>query len=353
MGMSASQMRYCMLTGKKSDIEYQGQQINQQRTSLATETSMYNNQLLNLKVPTPPSPDGYTKTTYSFTSGAGETCTITGIQYNSSGATTTGGTESGRWTVNYTTTGIGDEGKIFAMPTVTCTAGNNNSRNYSINGNPLTRVDLTSLAQGGNPTEADTVDYANLLKICQDCGILKDNATNPPTIINNPTAAQAAGQFYKYVSDGVTKYVLASSITDIAIGGSEQNYAYYVDSKSVVTSSSKLYNVKLDFSESHRMSAMEVKDANSNIIPYTLSVSNQKDEDAYNDAMHEYEYQKGLYEQQIDTINSQVEVVHAQDKTLELKLQDLGTQQKACDIEMESVKKVVDKNIEVSFKIFA
>lgn len=353
MGMSASQMRYCLLTGKKSDVEFQGQQINQQRTTLATETSSYNNQLLGLTVPTPPSSDGYSKTTYSFIGGSGEKCTITGLQYNGTDETTAGGTKSGRWTINYTTTGIGDEGKIFGMPTVMCTAGNNNTKNYSIGGNTLTSVDLTSLTSGGAvATPEDTADYSNLLKICQDCGVLKDNTTNPPTTITNPRADQVAGNFYKYVSDGVTKYVLASSITDIPVGGSEADYIYYVDTKATITKSDTLYNVKPHFAESGRMSSLDVYDAQENKIPYDLSVTNSKDDAAFNDAMHEYEYQKGLYDQQINNINAQICVIQSQDKKLELKLQDLDTQQEAITQEMESVKKVVDGNIKETFKAF-
>lgn len=348
MGMSASQMRYCMLSGKKSDVEFQGQQINQQRTTLATETSAYNNQLLNLTVPTPPSSENYSRTTYSFTSGAGEVCTITGVQYNSGAVPTAGGTQPGRWTVNYTTTSVGDEGRIYAMPTVM-----NANGNYTIGGNVLTLVDLDSLVNGGAvATQEDTADYAALLKICQDTGILR----NPPpanTAITDPTPAQVNGQFYKYTNDGITKYILASSITDIPAGGSEANYTYIVDTDSTITNSRQLNDARIYFSESGRMTAVETTDNEGNAITYTLSVKNQNDDAAYNSAMQEYEYQKGLYDKQIENINSKIAMIEAQDKKLELKLQDLDTQQKALSTELDSVKKVIDKNIDQTFKAFA
>jgi len=44
MGMSASQSRYLMLTSRKSDLEFTGQQINQSRMQLANIT----NQLFNV-----------------------------------------------------------------------------------------------------------------------------------------------------------------------------------------------------------------------------------------------------------------------------------------------------------------
>ena len=57
MGMAASQARYLSLCARMNDIEYQGQQINQQRTTLSNQTTNYYNSLLDLAVPTPPSPN--------------------------------------------------------------------------------------------------------------------------------------------------------------------------------------------------------------------------------------------------------------------------------------------------------
>ena len=65
MGMAASQARFLGLTARKNNVEYEGQQINQQRTSLANQTANYYNDLLGMKVPTPPSVDNFTKTVYS------------------------------------------------------------------------------------------------------------------------------------------------------------------------------------------------------------------------------------------------------------------------------------------------
>lgn len=70
MGMSASQARYIALTARMNDVEYQGQQINQQRTRLSTQINEYYNQLLDMSVPTPPSVTDYTKTVYSGITGA-------------------------------------------------------------------------------------------------------------------------------------------------------------------------------------------------------------------------------------------------------------------------------------------
>ena len=69
MGMAASQARFLGLTARKTNVEYEGQQVNQQRTCLANQTANYYNQLLGMTVPTPPSIADFTKTVYTFQDG--------------------------------------------------------------------------------------------------------------------------------------------------------------------------------------------------------------------------------------------------------------------------------------------
>ncbi|MBQ4114953.1 hypothetical protein IJD34_06070 [bacterium] len=69
MGMAASQARHLALVARRSNCEYEGQQINQARTALANQSANLFNQMLGLSVPVPPSTQDYTKTQYSFTDG--------------------------------------------------------------------------------------------------------------------------------------------------------------------------------------------------------------------------------------------------------------------------------------------
>ena len=78
MGMSASQARFLSLTARKTNVEYEGQQINQQRTTLSNESSNYYSQLTSMAVPVPPSTADYTKVTYTFADGT-EKNTVTSI----------------------------------------------------------------------------------------------------------------------------------------------------------------------------------------------------------------------------------------------------------------------------------
>ena len=70
MGMSASQARYLNLIGRQNDLEFQGQQINQSRTTLSDQTNNLYSQLQNMDVPTPPVTSDYTEIVYSTSDGA-------------------------------------------------------------------------------------------------------------------------------------------------------------------------------------------------------------------------------------------------------------------------------------------
>ena len=72
MGMAASQARYLALTARKTNTEWEGQQINQARTALANQSANLFNQLLALEVPNAPKTTDYTEVQYSYTDGENE-----------------------------------------------------------------------------------------------------------------------------------------------------------------------------------------------------------------------------------------------------------------------------------------
>ena len=63
------------------------------------------------------------------------------------------------------------------------------------------------------------------------------------------------------------------------------------------------------------------------------------DDDEMNEGLAEYE--------------SKVALLENQDKQFDMRLNQLKNEQKAIETEMESIKKVIDKNIEETFKTFA
>ena len=68
--------------------------------------------------------------------------------------------------------------------------------------------------------------------------------------------------------------------------------------------------------------------------------------------MNQYYYDKAIYDQKVQEVNSKIEIIQVQDKNLELKLKQLDTEQNAISTEMDAVKKVISKNVESSFKTF-
>ena len=68
--------------------------------------------------------------------------------------------------------------------------------------------------------------------------------------------------------------------------------------------------------------------------------------------MNKYNYDMEVYEKRIADINAKTKKLQEQDRTLELRLRQLDTEQEALQTEMEAVKKVIDKNIESTFKTF-
>jgi len=341
MGMGASQARFVTLTGRQNDVEFQGQQINQQRTTLATESAAYNNSLLNITVPTPPSADQYTKTTYTMTAN-GQTYDITGTQYQANayyidpnGAIINGANPNpnqpsyagGTYAVHYTTDQTTTEGKssgsqLFSSSTDPVT----NVVTYRTSQQtPLTQVVINPADPNYNPT-----DISNTALITQDCNLPANSA------------------YYKYTSDGVTKYVTAADLQASA-NTTTAVPAYYVDDNATDTQGSIIGGAQVTWDDSGRMTSITDSEGNN----YSLSVATADDTAAYNDATNEYEYQQALYNNQMDQINARICVIQSEDKKLELKLKDLDTQQQAIQTEVDAVKKVIDKNIEQSFKTFA
>ena len=77
------------------------------------------------------------------------------------------------------------------------------------------------------------------------------------------------------------------------------------------------------------------------------------DDKAYEDAFNQYEYKKYLYDQRQQEINVKTSIIQSEDKNLELKLTRLDNERNAVNTEIEAVKKVVQDNIDKSYKTFS
>lgn len=322
MGMSASQIRYCMLQARKTDIEYQGQQINQQRTTLATQSSAYNTELLTLSVPTPPSTEQYTTTTYSFNYN-GNDCTIKGVSYN-----------NGTYTIAYEKDEIKDTGSVGSVYSYS----NSNDKNIvTLNGQQYELEEVwngTSAVTGNTETLKDSSIHESSVNILgRDIeGFNKGQKIYAARVLNGAST-------YCYFTQ--------ADITAAKENSLKQIQSYKVAASNVKTST-KMENVTINWTETGRMSSVTTSDGK----VLSLSVNTVADNNAYESAYNEYLYQKDEYNKKMDDINAKLDVVQAQDKKLELQLTNLDTQEQAIKQEMDAVKSVCKTNIEKTFSVF-
>ena len=137
----------------------------------------------------------------------------------------------------------------------------------------------------------------------------------------------------------------------------DNNYVTHYSYSETPRTSEITVTGRVEQSDSGRLSSITIDNAENtpeNLKDKTFSITTTKveNEDAYEEAFNEYEYQKALYEQQIQEINAQTEIIQKQDQKLELRLKQLETEQSAISTEMDSVKNVIKGNVEKTFNTF-
>lgn len=339
MGMAASQARYLEITARKTDVEYQGQQINQARTNLANESAGMFSQLMGLIVPTPPSTTDYTTTSYTFNDGSNES-TITSV-------TNLAGDPNYNATVSY----------YYTQSVYTAVAKTRTDMGVNNVGTPVAPVywltngttNQTKLNQCSASDPDVGTDTAALIKICQ-ANPTSTLATDVGYVPASSTITNIGGA-YKYAdASGLVHYYGNTDLSNMPVGGGASSltgyYASNINTK--INQTERAYLTKTD---SGRYSTIQLASEGGTTL--SLNATTTTDQNAYNNAMNEYTYQQQVYEQQVNDINAKTEVIQQEDKKLELQLKQLDTEQQALSTEMEAVKKVIDKNIEQTFKTFA
>lgn len=331
MGMAASQARFLGLTARKTNVEYEGQQVNQQRTALANQSANYYNDLLGMTVPVPPSVDSYTKTVYTFEDGA-LTNQITALIAQA----------DGKYTVSYLSHWQDDFAPVAASSSIVTKVGGE----YSIGANKLRKL--------GDPDPA-LADNADLQKKKQE----EEKAWGALLEAKYGTAADQ--WLVRYVTDTTTgketpyfyKKADCDAATYDANGNSLSNINCYTIGSDKKTEEHKaIEDCQVEKDTSGRFISISIPDGDGNMVTYSLTTSTETDQDMYNDAMNQYEHEKYLYDQAIQDINAKIEIIQAEDKNLELRLKQLDTEQDAISTEMDAVSKVIEKNTESTFKTF-
>ena len=323
MGMAASQARWLALTARKTNVEYEGQQVNQARTALAMKSANTFNELLALEVPTAPSTQDFTKIKYSYQDGT--------IAESIEEMTQLTNDPEYNYLVthyHYADVYTGLENKLTNPQVI---IGEGGIPTY-VGNCELTKYDST-----------DTTDKAAYEQICQDWP-------------NSDFAKSAEGEIYKWTFQGQVRYAClkdlqkaAKSAPDSRTPSENQDKLFYYVAQNMNKKIERKERAIVDINDDGRVQSIKYEDSSA---IYAVSTSTETDDAAYEDAMNQYRYNMEVYEKKIADINAKTEKIQEQDRTLELKLRQLDTEQEALQTEMEAVQKVIQKNIESTFKTF-
>lgn len=434
MGMAASQARYLALTARKTNTEYEGQQINQARTALANQSADLFNRMLDLEVPVAPKTTDYTEVQYSYSDGTNESVIDSWQQLSTADP-------NYNYIVNhyyYSNVYTGSQ-KLLEDPqvqtkgvlsiedfqaknpvvtynanddTYTITTDDGVTRTYSAlsgmqmdtklenslrdfeEAQGLAQIDgaLTTDAVYGYQDStgtwhffleneiAEPKDYSTLYKpaFVGNCELTEletlteDQATELAQILRDCPDSNMAqylsfdadrnlvynGQgVYTFQMNGVTYF---TNLTDL--NNSMQTYdeyerpidnqeklAYY-NASYIQTKIEETNKALLETDGNGRFKSVKFDDDS---VIYNLNTETVTDEAAYEDAMNEYRYKVQQYEKEIADINAKTSIIQEEDRTLELRLKQLDTEQKALSTEMDAVKKVISDNVEKTFKTFS
>lgn len=349
MGMAASQARFLGLTARKNNVEFEGQQINQQRTTLSNQSANYYNNLLGMAVPVPPSVDDYTKTVYTFEDGA-LTNQITAMI-----------AKEGTYTISYLRQWVDDFSVVGASTSIINEV--TKDKEWRVGSDSLRQMGAYSTVAGLKQWAEDNNDtYLQSLSDKQLEQLIKEEKEYI-TLLQNKYgngAGDLGAYMVRYIKNTTTgeynpyfyrKKDLQDAIYDGNNNSQSNINCYKIGSETKTEEVKAVQGCQIEKDSSGRYISVTIpRDGNS--ITYALTTQTATDQAAYEDAMNQYEYDKYEYDQAIQEINAKIEIVQAQDKNLELRLKQLDTEQKAITTEIDAVSQVIQKNTESSFKTF-
>lgn len=401
MGMAASQARFLGLTARKTNTEYEGQQINQQRTTLSNQSANYYNQLLGMTVPVPPSVADYTKTTYTFEDGS-----------LSNSISTMVAQKDGKYLISYTASWTNDFSVVSTASTIYTRKGEEGNYDYYVGAKKLRELgtlsddvysydvtyEITDEAGKKHDATAKTKydkekdqyyisddkgnrqiitpktgttpskyydgddEYLKTLSLEQINKMLEEEEKYK-TQLTNKYGKSANGYMVRYVQNTstgtwspyfVNKDVLVAKNTQFSDTGSSQSaIKTYTIGSAKETEEIKGVEARLEQDSTGRIISVTLNpDDPATKVTYAVTTNTVTDQAKYDDAMNQYEYDKYEYDQSIQNINAKIEVIQSEDKNLELRLKQLDTEQDAIQTEMDAVQKVIEKNTESTFKTF-
>lgn len=172
------------------------------------------------------------------------------------------------------------------------------------------------------------------------------------------TDSEIASKFYVYISTTASGAQQPHFIKkdEIAAVNNEQSsvrtYEYDEDGTYEQTENEKGCQLEFDVTTG-RITRVGIPDGNGQIQWVDLDAETVTDDDAFEDAFNDYEYEKALYDKKQQEINAKTSIIQQQDKNLELKLTRLDNERNALKTELEAVEKVLQDATESGFKTFS
>ncbi len=354
MGMAASQARFLGLTARKTNTEYEGQQINQQRTVLGNQSANYYNQLLGMTVPVPPSVSDFTKTTYTFLDGA-LTNSISSMIAQ----------KDGTYLISYTASWQNEFAIVSTAPSIYTREGKEGNYTYRVGAVALRTLgeEVKDFDEQGNYTGNDPYLKAMSPMSQGERDALANEEKQYISELNEKYGTPENGWLVRYVENTSTgtwspRFVKKddlekeTTVYDPDTGATLSAINTYTVGSQRETKEIKGVTARMEQDASGRIINITLQNEDGTESTYAVTTNTTTDQAKYDDAMNQYEYDKYQYDQTIQEINAKIEIVQAEDRNLELRLKQLDTEQDAIQTEMDAVQKVIEKNTESTFKTF-
>ena len=398
MGMAASQARFLGLTARLNNVEFEAQQIHQQRTALSNKSGSYYTDLLGIAVPVAPSVEEFTQTIYTFDDGQ-ITNQITAMVAQG----------NGRYKVSYLKQWEDEFAIVSAAPrrvSRRTDASTPPVTGYFVGTDLLRGLDTWSLEFNDGETNAivfaphngqttvlqggkfgymvggNFVEYGDDYEpeIVERTGIFAEGYYGNLSLDQIIKLSEMEKEHRELVQQelGVDSGILVRYIENTTTGEfepifyrlDELEFADYEDDNGISISNINAYkmgkktrteevigidNCELEQDSTGRYMNITIPTGDPDdpvYIKYALTTNTITDQEAYDDAINQYEYDKAVYDHTIAEINAKIEIVQSEDKNLELRLKQLDTEHNAIQTERDQVKELIKKNVDSSFKTF-
>ena len=228
---------------------------------------------------------------------------------------------------------------------------------YTVNGEPayVGNSRVTELNKLIVDKEKGIDQVRELAQILTDCPT--DSISKYLSFDMNGNLVYEGHGIYTFDLNGKTHYTTiddlmksVNSPTTSSNGIDTQSQLAYYDTAYISRKIEETNNALLETDSTGRFTSVRF---DNDSLTYALEVVEQTNQAAYDDAMNQYLYKKAQYEKTIADINAKTSIIQKEDRTLELRLKQLDTEQNALATEMDAVKKVIKDNVEKTFKTFS